>query len=479
MDSLIGLAGAFVVGAAAAGIAVFVRSARGARQLVEARAAADAARAAAEAGRDAALERSREIERELGGVRERLEQERRARGAAENHLAIAQTELEGQRRGLEEAKRQFDEQRVALVDVFRAQGSEVMKDLQRQMLDAAGAQFSAQRRNAEEDLSARQKAIEEKLAPVAQAIERQQQLLNELESKRHGAYESIKMQIETLQSAAERVGGEAGRLATALRSGSQVRGKWGEIELKNLLELAGLNEHTSFSQQVSVTDDRGNTLRPDCIVTLPGGGSVVIDAKVPLEHFVAAFEDGADREVLLARHADSLAGHVNALSSKRYWEQFDPAPGFVVLFVPVESAVSEAMRARPSLQRDALAARVIVASPNTLFALLHAVAASWRQQKLAQSAREISEAGTELYGRLAKFAESVEKVGSALRTATARYNDAIGSLESRVLPGMRKLKQLGAAAETDSDPVAPETIDIEPRPIVRPELLPPSGEIAE
>jgi DNA recombination protein RmuC len=471
MESLLSLIGAALVGAAGAGIAVFVWSSRAQRTLSEALRQAEPARVAAQTERDLANARTRQLEEELRGAGERLEQERRARTVAENQLAVAQTELEAEHRNLEEARKLFEQQKLALVDVFRSQGSEVMKGLQQQMLEAASAQFSAQRRNAEEDLTARQKAIDEKLAPVAQALERQQQLLNDLEAKRNGAYEGIRAQIDNLQSLTTRVGSEAGRLATALRSGSQVRGKWGEIELRNLLELAGLNEHTSFRQQVSVTDADGDTLRPDCIVTLPGGGSVVIDAKVPLEHFVAAFEENAERETLLARHADSLIGHVNVLASKRYWVQFEPAPGFVVLFVPIEAAVSEAMRMRPSLQQDALASRVIVASPNTLFALLHAVAASWRQQKLAESAREISDAGTELYARLAKFAESVEKVGAALKTATSRYNDAIGSLEARVLPGMRKLKQLGAAAETESDPSAPEQIDLEPRTITRPELL--------
>jgi DNA recombination protein RmuC len=466
---------AFLVGAAGAGIAIFLWAARVQRALSESLRQAEPARVAAVTERDLAVARTREIEAELRASGDRLEQERRARTVAENHLSVAQAELEAERRNLEVLRTQFEQQKAGLIDIFRSHGSEVMKGLQQQMLEAASAQFAAQRRSADEDLAARQKAIDEKLAPVAQALERQQQLLNDLEAKRNGAYEGIRAQIEGLQALTHRVGSEAGRLATALRSGSQVRGKWGEIELKNLLELAGLNEHTSFSQQVSVTDADGNTLRPDCIVTLPGGGSVVIDAKVPLEHFVAAFEENADRETLLARHADSLIGHVNVLASKRYWLQFEPAPGFVVLFVPIEAAVSEAMRMRPSLQQDALASRVIVASPNTLFALLHAVAASWRRQKLAESAREISETGTELYARLAKFAESVEKVGGALKTATARYNDAIGSLEARVLPGMRKLKQLGAAAETDSDPVAPEQIDLEPRSITRPELLGGSG----
>lgn len=469
-SSLIAVVAAFLAGAAGAGIAVFVWSARAQKLLAEELRQVEPARVAAVTERDLAAARIRQLEDETRAAGLRLDQERQARTNAEGLLSVARSELEGERRGLEELRRQFDQQKIALVDVFRSKGSEVMKEVQQQLLEAAGAQFAAQRRNAEVDLAARQKAIEERLMPVQQALERQQQLLNDLEAKRNGAYEGIRSQIEGLQTLTNRVGTEAGRLATALRSGSQVRGRWGEIELKNLLELAGLNEHTSFSQQVSVSDGEGGTLRPDCVVTLPGGGSVVIDAKVPLEHFVSAFEEDADRETLLSRHADSLLGHVNVLASKRYWAQFDPAPGFVVLFVPIESAVSEAMRMRPSLQQEALGSRVIVASPNTLFALLHAVAASWRQQKLAENAREISDAGTELYARLRKFADSVEKLGAALKTANVRYNEAIGSLEARVLPGMRRLKQLGAADETESDPIAPEQIDVEPKRITRPEL---------
>lgn len=469
-SSLIVVVAAFLAGACGAGIAVFLWSARAQRALSDELRQLEPARVAAVTERDLAVDRVRRLEDEARAALARLEQERKSRNDAENLLSVSRTELDAERRSLDELRRQFEQQKAALVDTFRSQGSEVMKGLQQQMLEAASHQFTAQRRSAEADLAARQKAIDEKLAPVAQALERQHQLLNDLEARRNGAYEGIRAQIETLQAVTNRVGSEAGRLATALRSGSQVRGKWGEIELRNLLELSGLNEHTSFQQQVSVTDGEGTTLRPDCVVTLPGGGSVVIDAKVPLEHFVAAFEENADRESLLGRHADSLIGHVNALASRRYWEQFDPAPGFVVLFVPIEAAVSEAMRMRPALQKDALASRVIVASPNTLFALLHAVAASWRQQKLAENAREISEAGTELYARLQKFAESVEKVGTALKTATTRYNEAIGSLEARVLPGMRKLKQLGAADGTESDPTAPEQIDVDPREIMRPEL---------
>jgi DNA recombination protein RmuC len=307
--------GAGLFGAIAGGLAVFVWCSRSQKAMAEELRRTEPARIAAQTERDLAVARIQQIEADLRTAGDRLDQERKARSTAENHLSVAQTELEAERRNLEALRTQFEQQKTALVDIFRSQGSEVLRGLQQQMLEAASAQFSVQRRNAEEDLLARQKAIDEKLAPVAQALERQQQLLNDLEAKRNGAYEGIRAQIENLQSLTTRVGSEAGRLATALRSGSQVRGKWGEIELKNLLELAGLNEHTSFSQQVSVTDGDGNTLRPDCIVTLPGGGSVVIDAKVPLEHFVASFEENVDRETLLARHADSLMGHVNVLAS--------------------------------------------------------------------------------------------------------------------------------------------------------------------
>lgn len=400
-----------------------------------------------------------------------LERERVARGALEREATRLEEALAAERRNLAEQRTQFDEARRQLVDAFRSVGSDELARVQRSLLEQAKAQQEEQRRLADAELEQRRIAIEASVKPVRELLEKQQQALGELERNRVGAYAALQEQIRGMLGASESIRLEAGKLSAALRR-SDARGRWGEVALRNLVEMAGMTEHVDFDLQVHVSGGVSageSAQRPDLVVRLPGGGSVVVDAKVPLEHFLAAEEPNADRAARLADHASALRRHVDALSRKAYWQQFERSPSYVVLFVPVESALAAALAADPSLQEHALRSRVIVASSGIFLGLLQTVALFWRQERLAENARRIGEAGTELYGRLATFAGHLTKVGDDLEKSLRNYNKAIGSFESRVLPATRTLRDLHAANE---DPVEPPPLrEGTARPLGAAELL--------
>jgi DNA recombination protein RmuC len=421
------------------------------------------------------------LEAELAGSRARLdelatardeanaslERERVARGMIERDATRLEEALAAERRNLVEQRMQFEDARRQLVDAFRSVGSDELARLQRSLLEQAKVQQEEQRRLAEAELEQRRIAIEASVKPVRELLEKQQQALGELERSRVGAYAALQEQIRSMLGASESIRLEAGKLSAALRR-SDARGRWGEVALRNLVEMAGMTEHVDYEMQVHVSG--GDAIqRPDLVVRLPGGGSVVVDAKVPLEHFLAAEEPNADRAARLAEHASALRRHVDALSRKAYWQQFERSPSYVVLFVPVESALAAALAADPSLQEHALRSRVIVASSGIFLGLLQTVALFWRQERLAENARRIGEAGTELYGRLAVFAGHLTKLGDDLEKALRNYNKAIGSFESRVLPATRTLRELHAASDDPVDP--PPMREGTARPIGAAELL--------
>jgi DNA recombination protein RmuC len=421
------------------------------------------------------------LEAELAGSRARLdelatardeanaslERERVARGMIERDATRLEEALAAERRNLVEQRMQFEDARRQLVDAFRSVGSDELARLQRSLLEQAKVQQEEQRRLAEAELEQRRIAIEASVKPVRELLEKQQQALGELERSRVGAYAALQEQIRSMLGASESIRLEAGKLSAALRR-SDARGRWGEVALRNLVEMAGMTEHVDYEMQVHVSG--GDAIqRPDLVVRLPGGGSVVVDAKVPLEHFLAAEEPNADRAARLAEHASALRRHVDALSRKAYWQQFERSPSYVVLFVPVESALAAALAADPSLQEHALRSRVIVASSGIFLGLLQTVALFWRQERLAENARRIGEAGTELYGRLAVFAGHLTKLGDDLEKALRNYNKAIGSFESRVLPATRTLRELHAANDDPVDP--PPMREGTARPIGAAELL--------
>ena len=292
---------------------------------------------------------------------------------------------------------------------------------------------------------------ETKFAPFKELLSKTQQSVQDLETKRVKAYAE-------LEGATKQIIEETTKLETALRRPDH-RGRWGEVGLRNAVEFAGMTDQCDFDEQVVTSGEQ--SLRPDMVVNMPGGGHLVVDSKLPLEHYLNALEHPKEAASHLDKHAKALETHVNALASKAYWEQFDKAPTFVVMFVNVESALVAALERSPELHNKALAKKVLLTSPATLVALLQAAAFGWRQDSMAKNAEEIAKAGQELYDRLAKFQIHLAKVGNRLHQATESYNSAVGSFTTRLEPGAKRLSELHSTGGKEL-PVT-EPVDIEPR----------------
>ena len=419
------------------------------------------------AGRISAIEARLDEQATARSVAEQaLAVERSARSSAEQAVARHQTEALGERKNLDEQRRLLDDARTQLSNVFRAVGSEELVRMQKELVERSASQHAEQQKLAVAELEQRRQAIDASLKPIEQLLVQQRTAIGELERNRVAAYSSIETQIKGMLSATDSIRVEAGKLTTAMKR-SDARGRWGEVALRNLVEMSGMTEHVDFETQKHVIGDDG-AHRPDLVVRLPGGGSVVVDAKVPLEHYLAAQEADADVPLRMVEHAKAVRGHVDALSAKAYWNQFDMAPSYVVMFMPIESALAAAFVARPDLQEYALRSRVILASSGIFLALLQTVSLFWRQEQLAENAREISDAGLKLYDRLAVFASHFNKLGDALGNVNKHYNSAVGSFESRLLSSAKELRDLKvtSAAELTS----PTVIEVVPRRLESDEL---------
>jgi DNA recombination protein RmuC len=309
------------------------------------------------------------------------------------------------------------------------------------------------------------------LTPIAETLKRFDEKTQALDQERQRAYGSLIRQVQTLGESQERLRIETGNLRTALRA-PHVRGRWGEIQLRRVVELAGMLPHCDFEEQTSATTDDGRMLRPDLVVNLPGGKHVVIDAKAPLAAYLDALdsEDEAGRRTHLQGHARQVREHIAKLGQKRYWEQFDPSPEFVIMFLPDETFFRVACEVDASLIELGPESGVLPASPTTLIGLLKTLAYAWQQETAAENAREIAGLGRELYDRLGVFAGHFAKIGRALDTAVGSYNQAVGSLESRVLVSARKFEQHGAT-NGELPEVAP--LERTPRPLTAAELTQP------
>jgi DNA recombination protein RmuC len=349
-------------------------------------------------------------------------------------------------------QKKLHETQETMRDTFKALSFEVMERSGRTFLDLATTSLEKYAEGARSDLEHRQKAIDASLAPLRETLKQLDGHQRDLEKKREGAYSALSQQIHGLVAAERELAKETSQLSQALRS-PQVRGLWGQIHLRRVVELAGLLSHCDFFEQKNVTSD-GKIWRPDLVVRLPGQREIVVDAKTPLNAYLDAAElnDEALRRVKLLEHAAALRRHMKDLSNKEYWKQFDFAPEYVILFLPAEVFFSSALQVDPSLIEFGVGQNIIIATPTTLIAILRAVAFSWKQESLSKSAKEIAQLGEELYDRIGIVAEYWSKLGKNLNTAVASYNQSVTSFESRVLVSARKLKEAGSFLKEISEP---------------------------
>ncbi len=369
---------------------------------------------------------------------------RNERDEARSRLADVETrrELEGQ--AAAERVAELKELRETFESTFKALSSDALQKNNQQFLDLARQVFGRLQEGAKGDLEKRQQAISELVAPIRKSLEQVDEKIQAVEKARTSAYAGLQEQVRSLLESQGKLQTETNNLVFALKTPS-VRGRWGEMQLKRTVEFAGMIENVDFVQQES-TESEGGRLRPDLIVRLPGGKNIVVDAKAPLDAYLQALESTEGDEAVrqLKRHARQIREHIKALGSKQYWRQFDPSPEFVVIFLPGEAFFSAALEQDPELIQYGTGENVLLATPTTLIALLKAAAYGWRQEAIADQAKEISALGRELYERLATQTEHFADVGKALKRAVNSYNKSLRSMESRVLVTARKFETLAS-----------------------------------
>jgi DNA recombination protein RmuC len=407
------------------------------------------------AGRASAESAATELRRQGEGLRSELTatQQQFQREQAEH--ASAKTALAKAQENLAEQKLQFEEARAKLVETFQAAASQVLAENNTRFLELARTRLEALQKEAAGDLSQRQTAIAGLVEPLKQSLESLRQHVGQVEASRRQAYGELTAQVQQLNENSRALREETGSLVTSLRQ-PQIKGKWGELTLRRAAELTGMSPHCDFEEQVTAEGEEGR-LRPDMVVRLPGGGSIIVDAKVPLHAFLTAVQakTADDYRAAMSEHTRLVRKHIQDLAAKKYPEQFEETLRFVVLFLPGESFFSAAVEQDRELLEYANDRKVILASPTTLLALLHAVAQGWQQEKLAENAREIAERGKDLHERLLKFLEYLEDVRVGLDRANASYNKAVGSLESRLLPAARRFQSLAAPGSEEVPSLGP------------------------
>jgi DNA recombination protein RmuC len=362
--------------------------------------------------------------------------------------AAADANLEQERKAAQEKLAVLKDAQDRLTDTFKALSSEALKSNNQSFLELAKSRLETFQQAAKGDLEARQKAVDEMVKPIRESLEKVDGKLGELEKSRLSSYAALNEQIRGLvETQLPRLQSETANLVKALRQ-PQVRGRWGEIQLKRVVEMAQMLEYCDFVEQETRSTEESR-LRPDMIVRLPGGKQVVVDAKTPLAAYLEAAEspDEAVQKAKLIDHARQVRDHMSALGRKAYWDQFQPSPEFVVMFLPGEMFFSSALQQDPALIEYGVNEKVIPATPTTLIALLRAVSYGWRQEALARNAQQVADLGKQLYERIASLADHWGAVGQRLEQAVKSYNDSVASLENRVLVSARRLRELKAGAE--------------------------------
>lgn len=402
-----------------------------------------------------------ELRRQTESDRTELSQVRQELSDSLQACAVAEALAAETTRHLEEQKTLLAQSRQELAETFQALSGEALKQNNDAFLNLAKVTFENLRIEAKGDLVQRQQAIDHIVQPLQESLKRYDEQLRQMEQARQGAYGSLDQHLKLLAESQQRLQQETGNLVSALRAPA-VRGRWGEITLKRVAELAGMVAHCDFIEQESVTVDEGR-LRPDMIVQLPGGRQVIVDAKTVLAGYLDAHEAATDERRLegLRRHAAQVRSRMEELSLKAYWNQFDQAPEFVVLFLPGEQFLGAALEQDSRLIEDGFARGVVLATPTTLMALLRAVAYGWRQEQLTAHADEAGRLGKDLYERMAVLAEHLNDVGQALGKSVSSYNKAVGSLETRILPAARRFKDLGVPSDKEIPSLDP--LELVPR----------------
>ena len=374
------------------------------------------------------------------------------------------TKIKNQEAIQQEREIAFEAANAQLTRAFTDLANQSLKSNSETFLQLAEQNLGTQQEKAKRELSEREQAVENLVKPIREALAASQKQIAELERSRSEAYGSIRTQLEEMHSSQKSLKQETQNLVNALRR-PEVRGRWGEITLRRLVELAGMVEHCDFQEQVHTVGE-GQIIRPDMVVRMPDRRELVVDVKTPLDAYLHAVEatDDAQRKLGLERHAKNVRSHIRTLASKAYWEQFDDSPEFVILFIPGDQFLSAALNEEPDLIEYALSKQIILATPTSFVALLKAVAYGWRQLALADNAKEIRILAEDLYGRLAAFVTHMNRVGRQLASSVENYNRAVGSLERSVLPGARKFVELGVRTSKEIEKT--DTLEPVPRTMI-------------